>query len=106
MHRHEELFYQQLDGLQVFASYGVRGMLRRPLVLRNLRCSGEVHRASGLGLHAPLYFLSVSGVDELRSRNKDLRETTLFLNYTAGDAIAGVAGGVGHEIVFPGVDDK
>lgn len=41
-----------------------------------------------------------------RAQNKDLRETTLFLDYTAGDAIAGTAGGVGHEIVFPSVDDE
>lgn len=91
MHRRAELFYQQLDGLQVFASYGARRMLRRPLARRDLRCSREVHGASGLDLQAPLDFPSVSGVDELRSRNKDLREATLFLDYSAGDAIAGMA---------------
>jgi hypothetical protein len=50
VHRRAELFYQQPDGLQVFASYGGRRMLRSPLVLRNHRCSREVHGTSGLDL--------------------------------------------------------
>ena len=77
-----------------------------------LRCAQDDNPSSGLATN---WEVGVSQITSHRSTLPwagqgrvvhDRTEWFLLLDYAAGDAIAGVAGGVGHEIVFFSVDDE